>query len=187
MELVNVDLTPFESKILLVMVSNLGYGIYNGIVIKKCNNRFMDFMTSKDIIEIVKCEESTFERAIKRFRKLEILQTKRKGNKNIYILNPFLFAKEKRIPKIQDKMRDKCIQVFNKEYGLNVILKDKEKGRNVDYRVSQMSDYDELKKNYNKQRQKINKLNNQRKNLNTKSEEIKDSLDYWKDKFQRVV
>lgn len=99
MELVNVDLTPFESKILLVMVSNLGYGIYNGIVIKKCNNRFMDFMTSKDIIEIVKCEDSTFKRAIKKFRELEILQTKRKGNKNIYILNPFLFAKEKRIPK----------------------------------------------------------------------------------------
>ena len=53
LELVNVDLTPFESKILLVMVSNLGYGIYNGIVIKKCNNRFMNFMTSKDIIELV--------------------------------------------------------------------------------------------------------------------------------------
>lgn len=104
LELIDVDLTPFEIKILLVMVSNLGYGIYNGIVIKKCNNRFMDFMTSKDIIEIVKCEDSTFKRAIKKFRELEILQTKRKGNKNIYILNPFLFAKEKRIPKTLFKM-----------------------------------------------------------------------------------
>lgn len=31
------------------------------------------------------------------------------------------------LPKIQDKMRDKCIESFNKEYGLNVILKDKQK------------------------------------------------------------
>ena len=68
-----------------------------------------------------------------------------------------VFAKDK-LPKIQDKMRDKCIQSFNKEYGLNAVLKDKQKGRNIDYRVSQMADFDELKKNYNKQRQKINKL-----------------------------
>lgn len=66
-----------------------------------------------------------------------------------------------------------CIESFNKEYGLNAVLKDKQKGRNIDYRVSQMVDYDELKNNYNKQRQKINKLNNQTKDLNTKSDEIK--------------
>ena len=90
-----------------------------------------------------------------------------------------VFTKDN-LPKIQDRMRDKCIQDFNKEYGLNAVLKDKQKGRNIDYRVSQMSDYDELKKNYNKQRQKINKLNNQRKNLNTKSEEIKDIINNLK-------
>ena len=67
-----------------------------------------------------------------------------------------VFTKDN-LSKIQDKMRDKCIQVFNKEYGLNAVLKDKQKGRNIDYRVSQMADYDELKMNYNKQRQKINK------------------------------
>ena len=38
----------------------------------------------------------------------------------------------------------------------------------------------ELKKNYNKQRQKINKLNNQTKDLNTKSEEIKDIINNLK-------
>ena len=42
------------------------------------------------------------------------------------------------------------------------------------------NDYDELKKNYNKQRQKINKLNNQTKDLNTKSEEIKDIINNLK-------
>ena len=90
-----------------------------------------------------------------------------------------VFTKDN-LPKIQDKMRDKCIQSFNKEYGLNAVLKDKQKGRNIDYRVSQMADYDELKKNYNKQRQKINKLNNQTKDLNTKSEEIKDIINNLK-------
>ena len=90
-----------------------------------------------------------------------------------------VFTKDN-LPKIQDKMRDKCIQVFNKEYGLNAVLKDKQKGRNIDYRVSQMADYDELKMNYNKQRQKINKLNNQTKDLNTKSEEIKDIINNLK-------
>lgn len=90
-----------------------------------------------------------------------------------------VFTKDN-LPKIQDKMRDKCIQDFNKEYGLNAVLKDKQKGRNIDYRVSQMADYDELKKNYNKQRQKINKFNNQTKDLNTKSEEIKDIINNLK-------
>ncbi len=64
-----------------------------------------------------------------------------------------VFTKDN-LPKIQDKMRDKCIESFNKEYGLNAVLKDKQKGRNIDYRVSQMADYDDLKKNYNKQRKK---------------------------------
>ena len=86
-----------------------------------------------------------------------------------------VFTKDN-LPKIQDKMRDNCIESFNKEYGLNAVLKDKQKGRNIDYRVSQMADYDELKKNYNQQRQKINQLNNQTKSLNTKSEEIKDII-----------
>ena len=90
-----------------------------------------------------------------------------------------VFTKDN-LSKIQDKMRDKCIESFNKEYGLNAVLKDKQKGRNIDYRVSQMADYDELKKYYNKQRQKINKLNNQTKNLNIKSEEIKDIINNLK-------
>ena len=90
-----------------------------------------------------------------------------------------VFTKDN-LPKIQDKMRVKCIESFNKEYGLNVILKDKQKGRNIDYRVSQMADYEDLKKNYDKQRKKINQLNNQSKELNVKSEEIKDIINNLK-------
>ena len=76
-----------------------------------------------------------------------------------------VFTKDN-LPKIQDKMRDKCIQVFNKEYGLNAVLKDKQKGRNIDYRVSQMADYDELKMNYNKQTLLRNILGEQAPRLN---------------------
>ena len=90
-----------------------------------------------------------------------------------------VFTKDN-LHKIKDKMRGKCIESFNKEYGLNAVLKDKQKGRNIDYRVSQMADYEELKKNYNKKKQKINKLSNQAKNLDTKSEEIKDIINNLK-------
>ena len=77
-------------------------------------------------------------------------------------------------------MRNKCIESFNKEYGLNAVLKDKQKGRNIDYRVSQMADYDELKKIIINKDKKINKLNNQTKNLNIKSEKIKDIINNLK-------
>lgn len=90
-----------------------------------------------------------------------------------------VFTKDN-LPKIQDKMRERCINSFNKVYGLNAVLKEKQKGRNIDYRVNKMEDYNQLKKNYNKQRQKINKLNNQTNKLNTKSEEIKNIINNLK-------
>ena len=93
-----------------------------------------------------------------------------------------VFTKDN-LPKIQDKMRDKCIESFNKVYELDALLKTKQKGRNIDYRVSQMADYEDLKKNYDKQRQKINKLNNQSKELNVKSEEIKDIINNLKNQL----
>ena len=49
---------------------------------------------------------------------------------------------------IQDKMRECCINDFNKVYNLNIQLKEKEEGRNQDYRVSQMNNYDKLKNSY---------------------------------------
>ena len=46
---------------------------------------------------------------------------------------------------IQDKMRTLCIASFNKEYGLNNILKKKEKGRNKDINVKDMTNYQAMK------------------------------------------
>ena len=47
--------------------------------------------------------------------------------------------------KLQDKMRTLCIASFNKEYGLNDILKKKEKGRNKDINVKDMENYQAMK------------------------------------------
>lgn len=100
-------LTLDEWKILNIMTTHLGYGMYNGFVIKKQYNRFFDFMSSKDIIDKVGCSSSTFKRAIKKFKENEILETKKRGNKNTFILNPFLFTKDKRIPKTLFSMFEK--------------------------------------------------------------------------------
>ena len=81
---------------------------------------------------------------------------------------------------IQDKMRECCINNFNKVYNLNVQLKEKEEGRNQDYRVSQMKDYEILQKNYNKQQNKIKKVNDKTDVINEESNEIKELINNLK-------
>ncbi len=81
---------------------------------------------------------------------------------------------------IQDKMRDCCINDFNKVYNLNVQLKEKEEGRNQDYRVSQMKDYEIIQKNYNKQQNKIKKVNDKTDVIIQESNEIKELINNLK-------
>ena len=81
---------------------------------------------------------------------------------------------------IQDKMRECCINDFNKVYNLNVQLKEKEEGRNQDYRVSQMNNYDKLKDSYKKQHKKINEINKNVDKINFKSNEVKEILENLK-------
>lgn len=103
-ELATLNLTSDEWNILVVMISNIGLGYYNGIVIKIQNNQFMGFMTSKDIQDVIRCSDSSFKRAIKDLQKKEIIKTQKKGRDNIFIINPFIFAKDKRIPKTLFKL-----------------------------------------------------------------------------------
>ena len=56
-----------------------------------------------------------------------------------------LFTKES-LTKIQDKMRIACIKSFNKFYGMDIKLKEKQKGRNQDINVKDMSNYTNIKK-----------------------------------------
>ena len=81
---------------------------------------------------------------------------------------------------IQNKLRELCINDFNKLFNLDKELKEKEKGRNEDYRVKQMNNYEKLKESYNKQHKKITEINKNVDKINNKSNEVKDILENLK-------
>ena len=76
------------------------------------------------------------------------------------------------LTEIQDKMRNACIKSYNKFYEVNTRLKEKQKGRNQDINVNAMSNYREIKKQLAKKEQKLEKANNQTKQLDNTSEDI---------------
>ena len=82
-----------------------------------------------------------------------------------------LFTKES-LTEIQDKMRKSCIKSFNKFYDIDFKLKEKQKGRNQDINVKDMSDYREIKKQLAKKDQKLEKANDQTKKLDNTSKDI---------------
>ena len=84
-----------------------------------------------------------------------------------------VFTKD-RLTKIQDKMREKCIDSFNKYYKEEATLKEKQKGRNRDIHVSQMYNYQELKKELEIKKDSINKNTEKIKSINNSSKELKD-------------
>ena len=77
---------------------------------------------------------------------------------------------------IQEEMRKACIKSYNKTYGLDSKLKDKKKGRNKDYTVSQMVHYDELVIEYDNHQKLIEQANNKTKKLDNKSNGVKEIL-----------
>ena len=90
-----------------------------------------------------------------------------------------IFTKES-LSNIQDQMRLKCIESFNKEYQTNHYLKNKEQGRNYDINVKDMEHYSELKKELNKNKKHLEKLNTKTSDLNNLSLEVKEILDSLK-------
>ena len=82
--------------------------------------------------------------------------------------------------KLQDKMRTLCIANFNKEYGLNDILKKKEKGRNKDYHVSEMTNYQTMKKQLNKDKEKLEVASKKSNELDMETSNIKDTINKLK-------
>ena len=67
-----------------------------------------------------------------------------------------VFTKE-RLTKIQDKMREKCIESFNKYYKEEATLKEKQKGRNRDIHVKDMQNYNEIIKQMKVNKESIDK------------------------------
>ena len=90
-----------------------------------------------------------------------------------------LFTKST-LTQIQDKMRNACIKSFNKFYDMDFKLKEKQKGRNQDINVNDMSNYREIKKQLAKKEQKLEKANTQTKELDNTSNDITEILNNLK-------
>ena len=81
---------------------------------------------------------------------------------------------------IQDKMRTLCIASFNKEYGLNNILKKKEKGRNKDINVKDMTNYQAMKEELNKNKEVLEIASKKSSELDKTTNDIKDTINNLK-------
>lgn len=92
-----------------------------------------------------------------------------------------VFTKET-LTKIQDKMRVHCMESFNKEYHTNYNLKPKLKGRNRDYHISEMENYQKMKKSLEIHQNTLNKAKDKTDNLKNSTKEIRDMLENLKSK-----
>ena len=81
---------------------------------------------------------------------------------------------------IQNKMRNACIKSYNKFYEVDTKLKEKQKGRNQDINVKDMSNYKKFKKQLDKNAQKLAEANNQTEKLDNSSKDINSILDKLK-------
>ena len=76
--------------------------------------------------------------------------------------------------KLQDEMRSLCIEEFNKEYGLNNILKKKRPGRNDDINVKDMGNYMEMQEQLERHQENLEKANQSSTELKEKTSDIKE-------------
>lgn len=90
-----------------------------------------------------------------------------------------LFTKES-LAEIQDKMRIACIKSFNKVYNNDMRLKEKQKGRNQDINIKEMTNYKAIKNNYDKYNLKLKKANEKTNNVYTSSNKVKRMLENLK-------
>ena len=77
-------------------------------------------------------------------------------------------------------MRNACIKSYNKFYEVDTRLKEKQKGRNQDINVKDMSNYKKIKKQLDKNAQKLAEANNQTEKLDNSSKDINSILDKLK-------
>ena len=73
-------------------------------------------------------------------------------------------------------MRILCIEEFNKEYGLNDKLKTKKKGRNKDYYISEMDNYEQMQEQLEKNQEKLEIASKKAIELDNSSKEVKDII-----------
>ena len=92
-----------------------------------------------------------------------------------------VFTKES-LTKIQDKMRVRCMESFNKEYQVNYQLKTKLKGRNRDYHITEMENYQKIKKSIEIHQNNLKSAKEKTEKLSNNISEIKEILEGLKAK-----
>lgn len=92
-----------------------------------------------------------------------------------------VFTRES-LTKIQDKIRLRSIESFNKEYQTNYKLKPKLKGRNKDYHITEMDNYQQIKNNIEIHQRNLKLIEEKNNNLSNKTKEIEGILDNLKSK-----
>ena len=92
-----------------------------------------------------------------------------------------VFTKES-LTKIQDKIRLLSIESFNKEYQTNYKLKQKLKGRNKDYHITEMDNYQQMKDNIEIHQRYLKLIEEKNNDLSNKTKEIEAILDNLKSK-----
>ena len=110
------------------------------------------------------------------------IKYKNKYGPSIQVGKSDVFTKAS-LRKLQDKMRILCIESFNQEYNQNSILKDKKKGRNKDFLVSEMDNYQEMVEELDKHQDNLNKANEKSIKLDNNSNEVKDIVENLKNSF----
>lgn len=77
-------------------------------------------------------------------------------------------------------MRTLFIEEFNQVYSLDSTLKQKQKGRNKDIHVSDMNNYIDIKKQIEKNNEKLKQVNKKSNELKNNSKDIKDKINKLK-------
>lgn len=99
------------------------------------------------------------------------VKTGGKNGMEVQVGKAAIFTKESLV-KIQDEMREYCINSFNRIYQIDKSLKAKEKGRNKDINVKDMTNYSELKKQANISKERLEQANLIAKKVDDKSDKI---------------
>ena len=109
------------------------------------------------------------------------IKTKTKNGMSKQVGKSSVFTKESLL-KLQDKMRTLCIESFNKEYLTNNKLKTKLKGRNKDYHITEMENYQRMKRNIEIHQNNLDRAKEKTETLTNNSKEIRDILKNLKSK-----
>lgn len=104
------------------------------------------------------------------------IKTKNKYGMEKQVGKSDVFTKDS-LKTIQEKMRILCIESFNKEYNLDSSLKPKMKGRNLDINVKDMDNYQQMKQQLDKNKDKLVQANEKSTELKNNTKDIKNLVD----------